>query len=299
MLLRRLGALGSEAAAAREARRTAGVEDGAGLQIEFESFPGVELAVESLARERQGIELLNVRRDGDRTAATVFVPEGKLDRFEKLVRDYLEEKRDRADRRRDNRRLIDTIRNIRAASLRALWTDSPEEFPADGAAPVWWEVWLSTRRDRRGAAAAFRRRARARDMEVVAGELKFPERAVLLVRASPDRMRDSVAALDAIAELRRPKETADFFDSLRPDEQSEWLDDLLERARYPDDAEEVPHVCLLDTGVNIGHPLLSPGLAAADLHTVEPAWGAGDDDGHGTAMAGTGSRRRSDGTPRG
>ncbi len=76
--------------AALEIQRSAGLEDGLGLQVEFESFPDVEMAFESLARERQGIELLNVRHEEKRTLATVFVPDGKLDHFEGLIRDYLE-----------------------------------------------------------------------------------------------------------------------------------------------------------------------------------------------------------------
>ena len=68
------------------------MEDGLGLRLEFESFPEVEMAFESLARERSGIELLNVRHEEIRTFATVFVPDGKLDHFEGLIRDYLEEK---------------------------------------------------------------------------------------------------------------------------------------------------------------------------------------------------------------
>jgi hypothetical protein len=49
-----------------------------GIQVEFESFPGIEMAVESLADARQQIELQNIiHRDG-KTTATVFVPEGKL-----------------------------------------------------------------------------------------------------------------------------------------------------------------------------------------------------------------------------
>ena len=67
------------------------MEDGLGPQVEFESFPDIELAFESLARERSGIELLNVRQEDNRTHATVFVPDGKLDHFERLVRDYLAE----------------------------------------------------------------------------------------------------------------------------------------------------------------------------------------------------------------
>ena len=70
--------------AARKAQEAAGVDEELGLQVEFESFPEIELAFESLARERSGIELLNVRHVGDRTHATVFVPDGKLDHFERL-----------------------------------------------------------------------------------------------------------------------------------------------------------------------------------------------------------------------
>ena len=101
-LQRQIGELRGVAEFAREAQQAAGMEDGLGLQVEFESFPDIELAFESLARERSGIELLNVRHEDNRTHATVFVPDGKLDHFEHLVRDYLAETRDRAGRPRDH-----------------------------------------------------------------------------------------------------------------------------------------------------------------------------------------------------
>ena len=253
--------------------------------VEFESFPDIELAFESLARERSGIELLNVRRDGNRTCATVFVPDGKLVHFENLIRDYLAEKRDSIGRPRDNRRLIDAIREIRAASLRALWTDT-DAFPTEDEESVWWEVWLPVRTDRTATVDAFRRTAEAQGMRVAPGALSFPERTVLLASASVEQMQRSMLTLNSIAELRRAKETADFFDSLELAEQGEWIDDLLDRSAFVDDARDVAHVCLLDTGVTRGHPLLTSALASSDLHTVEPAWGEGDDSGHGTEMAG-------------
>ena len=129
VLQRQIGELRGVAENAREAQQAAGMEDGVGLQVEFESFPDIELAFESLARDHWGIELLNVRHEDNRTHATVFVPDGKLDHFERLIRAYLAEARDKAGRRRDNQRLIDAIREIRAASLRALWTDSTDVYP--------------------------------------------------------------------------------------------------------------------------------------------------------------------------
>ena len=285
-LQRQIDELRDVAEVAREAQQAAGMEDGLGLQVEFESFPDIELAFESLARDHWGIELLNVRHEGNRTHATVFVPDGKLDHFERLIREYLAEARDKAGRLRDNQRLIDAIRQIRTASLRALWTDSTDVFPTLDDGAVWWEVWLPVRRNRRATVAAFRERAGAQDMEVAQGELNFPERTVLMARASVRQMRRSMVTLNSIAELRRPKETADFFDSLERDEQAEWLDDLLARARFAVEADDTPYACLLDTGVNRGHRLLAPALNANDLHTVEPGWGTDDAAGHGTEMAG-------------
>src|SRR4051812_45930157 len=49
-------------------------DEAIGIQVEFESFPDVSMAFESLSRENQGIELLNVRHVPGKTFATVFVP---------------------------------------------------------------------------------------------------------------------------------------------------------------------------------------------------------------------------------
>ena len=270
---------------ARDAQLAAGMEDGLGLQVEFESFPGIELAFERLARERSGIELLNVREANNITRATVFVPDGKLDHFENLIRDYLAEKKDSIGRSRDNRPLIDAIRQIRAATLQALWTDD-WGFPTHEEGQFWWEAWIRVRQEWPSGVNEFLQRAEALGMQVSQGQVVFPERTVLLVYASVEQMRSSMMILNSIAELRRAKETADFFQSLPINEQRQWLQDLLSRASFVSDARNVPHVCLLDTGVSRGHSLLDPALAVDDLHTVDPAWGTDDADGHGTEMAG-------------
>ncbi len=270
---------------AREAQLAAGMEDGLGLQVEFESFPGIDLAFESLARERSGIELLNVREDGNLIRATVFIPDGKLKQFENLIRDYLEEKRNSSGGLRDNGRLINAIREIRVATLQALWTDN-EGFPTNEDGQFWWEAWIRVRQGRQVVINEFRERAATQGMQVAQGEAVFPERTVLLVYASVEQMQESMLVLNSIAELRRAKETADFFDSLPVDEQQEWLNDLLARTTIVPATPDAPYVCLLDTGVNRGHPLLGPALTVGDMHTAELAWGADDANGHGTEMAG-------------
>ena len=285
-LLGQIGALKPVLDTARRTQEDVGFESGFGLQVEFESFPDIELAFESLAREKQGIELFNVRHDEQRTYATVFVPDGKLGHFENLIRDYLDEKRDRRGRALDHKALVNTIQRIRAASLRALWTDDPGVFPATDDETFWWEVWLPIRADRSSTIANFKRLSESLGFQFAPGVVEFPERTVLMVRTSAAAMGRSMMMLNSIAELRRAKETAEFFDSLSPEEQPAWIDELLSRCRFSRADEPVPYICLLDTGVNNGHPLIAPALVDSDLYTVEPAWGTDDAEGHGTALAG-------------
>lgn len=53
---------------------------------------------------------------------------------------------------------------------------------------------------------------------------------------------DIKLTLNSIAELRRAKETAEFFDALPPGEQPAWLEDLLGRTAVPEEGSEVPLV---------------------------------------------------------
>ena len=289
-LLRQFDDLKPEFERARSVQKESGLEEGFGLQIEFESFPDIELAFESLARERSGIELLNVRHEENKTLATVLVPDGKLQILENLVIAYLDESKDsvnekKGTRKPKNQELLDAIRSIHVASVKSLWTDDPESFPQSLEEAFWWEVWLPVRGDRKGVLEQFLQLAERLEFRVAPGHIEFPERSVVLIHGSLEQMQRSIQTLNSIAELRRAKETADFFDALPPEEQSQWTDDLLSRLAFPVD-DAVPHVCILDTGVNNGHPLLAPALDVADLHSVEPGWGTNDSDGHGAEMAG-------------
>ena len=274
----------------RNEQEKAGLEDGFGLQIEFESFPDIELVFESLAVERSGIELLNVKHKGDKTLASVFVPDGKLHVFEDKIRAYLDESRDNINEEKGtqtpkNQKLLNAIHSIRAASLESLWTDA-RELPSNPKETFWWEIWLWVSDDGNRATESFTQLAEGLGFRIAKGRIDFPERTVLLAYGSLEQMRQSIRVLNRIAELRRAKETADFFDSLHPQEQRDWAKELLQRMSVPHEGEPVPHVCLLDTGVNAGHPLLAPAIAPSDTHSVEPGWGVHDGEGHGTEMAG-------------
>ena len=276
-------------AALKEAISIEDVSGPIGIQIEFKGLPDIELAFESLANERskngaKNIEVMNVVKREDITYATIFVPDGKISVLETKITEYIEEKTNRRGIPSDHKSLINTIDSIRKASLEALWTDDVDVFPDSDAQVIWWEVWLPVRGDRQAIIDDFTRYSQAAEMTVSESIVEFPERTVMLAKGSKAQILSSAVLLNSIAELRLAKETAGFFDELAVEDQQEWIDELLARTQFSD--ESSTRVCILDTGVNTGHPLLSPLLDQNDSYVVEPDWDTADTDGHGTSMAG-------------
>lgn len=276
--------------AANKRRSEAGLEvHGAkpGLYIQFESQPGVPLTLSSLEDAGQGIELVSVSHGKTEEAeprrierATVFVPEGKVKHFVTRFENYAKTTpKVKGERRHEV--MLDPVATLRLATLRSLWTDALEVYPSDDET-IWWEIWL--RRQDGSELARLMEFAGLKQLQVAARRLQFDDRIVTLVRATAEQLSASLDVLNDLAEVRRAKETATVFADMAPDEQGEWVKDLIARTTFPSAGS--PAVCVLDTGVTRGHPLLEPSLASADCHTCEPAWGAHDHHGHGTEMAG-------------
>ena len=244
------------------------------------------MAFESLGNDTKHIELLSIRKDGDTTIANVFVPDGKLAHFEKHITEYLEENADKNGKPRDHKSLLNAILSIRATELRALWTDDIDVLPQNIEESFWWEVWLTNRGDRETVVADFNKLANSAGCTVSEARIDFPERTVVLLFGSEQQLSQSVMTLNCVAELRRAKETAEFFDGMNNEEQQDWQINLLGRSTFPKHIENTPRVCLIDSGVNRGHVLLAPVIATTDLFTVKPAWGTNDESNHGTGLAG-------------
>ncbi|MEP2827951.1 S8 family peptidase [Parvibaculum sp.] len=285
-LLEQIEEVGKTAEARAAEQKAEGYDAGNGVYLQFDSDSGFDLKFESLNLASSGIELCAVRKAADgRIQATVFVPDGKLTLFLNRVTAYRdEETKPKADgsTQPKNRELVESIAAIRVAALEALWTDSPELFP-DPAQEVVWEVWLR-KSDGVDHLARLREYAQEHALTVSENSVSFIDRTIILVHGTGRDMARSADILGAIAELRLAKTTADFFTQMNAVEQRDWVNDLAGRLQPPGDG--APYICLLDTGLNRGHPLLEPITEDDDLHAYKPAWNVDDRGRHGTPMAG-------------
>ena len=273
-----------------------------GIYLEFKSDPGFDLVTKSLesmrSRDKQ-VRLLNVRVATDQvknektgelepfetTYATVYIPHEKKNHFLRKIEAYAKEINQKSGKPK-NATLVNSIGDIRKAlRVDSFWQDLPSLKP--GVEPEWCEVWLSSHAQ--GVINGFEALLTQERIESRSGIVRFPERAVKVIHATLQQLERLTTLSDDIAEYRRAKDTAAFWTEMENREQAEWVQDLLQRCHVDSDTNVA--VCILDAGVNNGHPLLEPVLENEDCLTVNPEWGVHDHDsvghGHGTRMAGT------------
>lgn len=279
-------------AAAQVAAKPNAAEAPNGIVLEFQSEPNFELRLKSLESEGSGIELRNARVDSNGVMhAAVFIPNGKVGLFVRKFEAFADPTKDSKPQdptksgKPANFNLVASITQIRLAALESFWTDNGE-FPTDRHQPLWWEVWLREATNPHDVVDVFRQRAQAVGALVSQRSLRFPDRRVVLVRASVTQLLGIENLFDILAELRSARILAGEFLELPTRDQAEFIEEALRRIQPP--PLNAPSVCHLDTGVNRGHPLLSLALSEEHLLAVDPTWSAADrhPQQHGTGMAG-------------
>lgn len=152
--------------------------------------------------------------------------------------------------------LIANIEEIRTATLESFWQEPELPFP-NPEEIIWWEAWLSRveNEDENSVTPIFQQLQEA-GIQISQRNLKFPEHYVYLMRGSANQLSTTLLYTDRLAEIRKPRETADFFTYLDRQDQNNWVHDLVGRTDHLIEHSTVS-VCLLDTGVNITNPLLA------------------------------------------
>ena len=265
-------------------RQVAAIKYKEGIYLEFSGQENYDLVVKSLENVREGIRLLNVHRDeeNETVTATVYVPEGKETYFINRLDLYLTKEEDTKKGNPRHKDVVNSIENVSLAMLDAFWFGAKADMPTE--TPVWCEIWLRADKNAYAKVEGLLATAcQALEITLDAKSIYFPERVVRLIRAQSNQLTELIKSYAYIAELRRAPEVAGFFDELTPLEQKEWVDELLTRITLDFSKSSV---CILDTGINAGHPLLEIAFEEDSTHAVEPSWGDGDHHGHGTEMAG-------------
>ena len=190
-----------------------------------------------------------------------------------------------SSRRRASRRakhLWTPSRRYEQARLETFWTDDPQALPARPQDEIWWELWCSKGKEEQVRNAAELLNARVADNEKW---LPFPEVTVVPVLTSRATIELMLFAAIGITELRRASATPTLFLEEDRQQQFDRAVQLAERVTWP--GNDVPAVCLFDTGVDRGHVLIEPALRDFDARAVRKDWLVTDEsDGHGTGMAG-------------
>lgn len=263
-----------------------------GIYLEFASDPESDLELKSLENIPKQIRLLNVRKevttkivDTEKTKqtttyATIYIPHKEKSFFLERLEDYLNKEKDSEKGNPRNSKLLDSISDIRKVILSSFWSDLSEPIPDNE--PEWVEIWLSSHEEE--VIGRFQDLLTEINIPVRDGVIKFPERAVIVAFANNKQLEELILLSDHIAEYRKAKTTADYWMKSNNSEQAEWIEDLLDRCDINSDS--LSTVCILDTGINNGHPLLTNILSDEDCQSVDIEWHTHDHDKHGTLMAG-------------
>jgi len=255
-------------------------QDRPGVYLDIEARPNEPFVTKSL--DASGLHLLRVYSDKENEAAspraTVFASAAGVSNLRNKVETFQNE--DTPTGRPKNADLVQSIKAIVEAGLRALWRSPSARFPADHGREHPWEIWL----DRR-AAEQFIPQARGLGIRFEGDRLQFPEDVVVIGYGTHDQIAQSVRRFGTVKALAAPTVLSDYFEGMPPEEQAEWaraMEDLLQ----PPEAADPRYITLLDSGVGLNHPLVRPFLDPADRHAAEPGWGLDDSRGHGTQLAG-------------
>ena len=265
------------------------------IYVEFISDFDFKPAFDSLHSDAKNskYELLNIKREvienQERFRVTVILTEGGIGHFISRVSEYISSTTEKPK----HEMLISNIESIKLATLEAFWTEPNENpFPEENEI-VWWEVWFRKKGEIEPASEYGKIKSQLGlvNAQISDQVLIFPEHFIKLVKASPRQLSESLFLLDNLAELRKPKKTADFFKNLSMTEKEDAVNELQSRI-VNNTHENSIAVCILDSGVQSQHPLLREFIPNKNLFSYKPDdWGTHDSGsgiqgGHGTGMAG-------------
>lgn len=264
-----------------------------GIYLEVQSFPGCQLQLDSLDTAKS-YSLKSLHIEGDREIAVIFIPDSKRQDFSKKLDAYLNPEKDVINKKSGiaspkNRKLIDSIEQIRLASLKSFWTDKGSNFPKNDQEIIWWEIWINWS-DGAGTPLEIANNLAERiGAETTQSYLTFFKTAVFLIKCSAEQLQSAPELIGNLSELRRAQASPNISITLGATDQHELSSSLLARTTFS--ANSTTSVCILDTGINYNNPLLSLTCSRGKSECWDASWQHFDLYGSGNAYNDHGSRQ--------
>jgi hypothetical protein len=209
------------------------------------------------------------------TSAILFLKKKQKDWLDKKVETYKGNKRTKNNERL-NKPLLESIEEIRTVTVDDLW-HGKGQMPAE--VKEWVELWFAE-----NTADPVLSLMHNLQIEYKERYLKFPERIVILACANKKDMERLFYASDTFVKVSSVPTLAGFIAEGDGPEQRDWLNMIMSQYCY--DAITNRYLCILDSGVIAGHPMLLPVIADHERYSVLNKWGVNDKWPHGTMMAG-------------
>lgn len=254
-----------------------------GYYVEFAGKEKYDLKFSSLGKN--GLQLLNVRKEEKTTYAAVFVSETASIKLRKKIQEYATEKTNTGKPK--NNDLVGSIEDLKPADLKTLWTSYNAKIPEER--PLWCEFWV-LREDADQSPieemdAEFHSICDEKKLPTTSSCKVYPESVVFEACVSHDDICFLLGRLSyTIAEIRRCIQPASFYVERNPEQFKNNIFAMESRLQIPSN-EEVS-ICVLDSGVYSEHPLLKPFIHEDGIMVANPNADPRDFNGHGTLMAG-------------
>ncbi|WP_404419003.1 S8 family peptidase [Marinospirillum sp.] len=252
---------------ARKSESTASITDETGIYVEIVGFPNLDLPLDRL--DNRDFQLRAFKIVHNQEVAILFIPEKRRSAFQRKITEYLNQSNPKSGLPK-HQPLIDSIAEIKLASLQSFWTDDPKYFPEIRHQTVWWELWLKKRPNDSQPNVIARQLAERLGAQLGNTSLSFFGSFVILIKASAEQLESAPELIANLEELRRAKETPNVFISMSPKEQHDWARDLNARIKMDEDSSTA--IVILDAGVNYNHPLLQQLTGQELAETWHPSW---------------------------
>jgi subtilisin family serine protease len=258
-----------------------------GFCLDFTGQNDCNLIAQSLEsfKTQAHVRILNIKAENGKIhEATVFVPKKEKEFHLKKIKAYAT--KDSSKGKPQNQSLVDSIADVRLADLSSVWMGPDDEIPTDE--PIWCEAWLLAEKlDGETEAPLVKRcfedACEQLGIPIDSQIMSFPETLIYLCKANKTQLTSLLSLCPFIAELRKAMLASCTYEDLPFQEQRQLVSKQQERISS---TRSGVSVCLLDTGLNEGHPLLHPFVVGNGVLAWNDDWGGEDRKGHGTAMAG-------------